>query len=161
MSTEAPVPALVLAATPIGDPADAAPRLTHELASAPLILAEDTRRTKRLCDALGVTPSGSMMSYHEHNEAQRTGEIVERTQADGSEMVSVFLPTTPNPTSGFFMIMRRDECIELEMTVDAALRYVVSMGVVAPTENRTRPLPMPMPIPGEPLPETAADQKSD
>ncbi len=80
-----------------------------------------------------------------------TGEIVERTQADGAEMVSVFLPTTPNPTSGFFMIMRRDECIELEMTVDAALRYVVSMGVVAPTENRTRPLPMPMPIPGEPL----------
>ena len=55
MSTEAPVPALVLAATPIGDPTDAAPRLTHELASAPLILAEDTRRTKRLCDALGVT----------------------------------------------------------------------------------------------------------
>ena len=81
MSTEAPVPALVLAATPIGDPADAAPRLTHELASAPLILAEDTRRTKRLCDALGVTPSGSMMSYHEHNEAQRTGEIVERIAA--------------------------------------------------------------------------------
>jgi uncharacterized membrane protein len=80
-----------------------------------------------------------------------TGEIVERSQADGAEMVSVFLPTTPNPTSGFFMIMRRDECIELEMTVDAALRYVVSMGVVAPTDNRTRPLPMPLPIPGEPL----------
>lgn len=77
-------------------------------------------------------------------------EILERTGGDGVEMVSVFLPTTPNPTSGFFMIMRRDECVELDMTVDAALKYVVSMGVVAPADGRTRTLPMPMPVPGEP-----------
>jgi uncharacterized membrane protein len=74
-------------------------------------------------------------------------EILEQVAGDGVEMVSVFLPTTPNPTSGFFMIMRRDECIELDMTVDSALKYVVSMGVVAPADNRTRTLPMPMPIP--------------
>lgn len=58
--------------------------------------------------------------------------LIGRAQADGAEMISVFLPTTPNPTSGFFMMMRRDECIELDITVDAALKYVVSMGVVAP-----------------------------
>lgn len=114
MSTEAPVPALVLAATPIGDPADAAPRLTHELASARLILAEDTRRTKRLCDALGVTPSGSMMSYHEHNEAQRTGEIVERIAA-GERVLLVTdagMPSVSDP--GYRLVAA---CVERDLTV--------------------------------------------
>lgn len=50
----------------------------------------------------------------------------------GDEWVSVYVPTTPNPTSGYFMMMRRSECIELQMSVDEALKYVVSMGVVAP-----------------------------
>lgn len=114
VSTEASAPALVLAATPIGDPADAAPRLTHELASAPLILAEDTRRTKRLCDALGVTPSGSMMSYHEHNEAQRTGEIVERIAA-GERVVLVTdagMPSVSDP--GYRLVAA---CVERDLTV--------------------------------------------
>jgi len=48
-------------------------------------------------------------------------------------MISVYVPTTPNPTSGFFLVMDRHEVIELEMSVDDALKYVVSMGVVAPT----------------------------
>ncbi len=48
------------------------------------------------------------------------------------EMVSVYVPTTPNPTSGFFLMFPRHETIELEMSVDEALKYVVSMGVVAP-----------------------------
>lgn len=47
-------------------------------------------------------------------------------------LVSVYVPTTPNPTSGFFLMMNRSEVIELSMTVDEALKYVVSMGVVAP-----------------------------
>jgi uncharacterized membrane protein len=42
------------------------------------------------------------------------------------------VPTTPNPTSGFFLMMPRSEVIELDMSVDAALKYIVSMGVVAP-----------------------------
>lgn len=48
------------------------------------------------------------------------------------DMVSVYVPTTPNPTSGFFLMMPRDQVIELSMSVDQALKYVVSMGVVAP-----------------------------
>jgi uncharacterized membrane protein len=47
-------------------------------------------------------------------------------------MVSVYVPTTPNPTSGFFLVMDRSEVVELRMSVDEALKYVVSMGVVAP-----------------------------
>jgi len=47
---------LVLAATPIGDPRDAAPRLTQEIASADVVAAEDTRRFSRLCHSLQVRP---------------------------------------------------------------------------------------------------------
>jgi len=50
------------------------------------------------------------------------------------EFVSVYVPTTPNPTSGYFVLMRKSDCIELEMGIDAALRYIVSMGVVAPPD---------------------------
>jgi len=52
-------------------------------------------------------------------------------QLDG-DFVSVYVPTTPNPTSGFFLILPRAEVVELDMTVDAALKYIVSMGVVSP-----------------------------
>ena len=45
------------------------------------------------------------------------------------------LITTPNPTSGFFLMVPRAETIELNMSVDAALKYVVSMGVVSPTDH--------------------------
>ncbi len=55
--------------------------------------------------------------------------------AVSADMVSVYVPTTPNPTSGFFLMMPRTEVVELSMSVDAALKYVVSMGVVAPGQN--------------------------
>jgi uncharacterized membrane protein len=48
------------------------------------------------------------------------------------DYVSVYVPTTPNPTSGFFLMMLRADVIELDMSVDEALKYIVSMGVVAP-----------------------------
>ncbi|MBB3222897.1 putative membrane protein [Massilia umbonata] len=48
------------------------------------------------------------------------------------DYVSVYVPTTPNPTSGFFLMMARENVVELDMSVDAALKYIVSMGVVAP-----------------------------
>lgn len=48
------------------------------------------------------------------------------------EYVSVYVPTTPNPTSGFFLMMPSCDVIELDMTVDEALKYIISMGVVAP-----------------------------
>jgi uncharacterized membrane protein len=48
------------------------------------------------------------------------------------EYLSVYVPTTPNPTSGFFLMMLRAEVIELDMSVDEALKYVISMGVVPP-----------------------------
>ena len=68
---------LVLAGTPIGDLADAPPRLAEELTGSDVIAAEDTRRLRRLTQGLGVTPKGRIVSYFEGNEAARTPELVE------------------------------------------------------------------------------------
>ncbi|WP_215406753.1 DUF502 domain-containing protein [Janthinobacterium sp. JC611] len=57
------------------------------------------------------------------------------------DYVSVYVPTTPNPTSGFFLMMKRSDVVELDMSVDAALKYIVSMGVVAPAEVVAVPAP--------------------
>jgi len=57
----------------------------------------------------------------------------------GREQISVFVPTTPNITAGFFLIVPRSETIELAMNVDAALKYVISMGVAEPA---SRPAPI-------------------
>ena len=50
------------------------------------------------------------------------------------EYLSVYVPTTPNPTGGYFVMLPKSECIELRMSVDEALRYVISMGVVVPSD---------------------------
>jgi uncharacterized membrane protein len=48
------------------------------------------------------------------------------------DYLSVYVPTTPNPTGGYFIMLRASECVELKMSVDEALKYIVSMGVVVP-----------------------------
>ena len=57
------------------------------------------------------------------------GDVKNYLQGD---YVSLYVPTTPNPTSGFFLMVPRADTVELDMSVDAALKYIVSMGVVAP-----------------------------
>ncbi|MCE1183375.1 MAG: DUF502 domain-containing protein [Rhodocyclales bacterium] len=65
---------------------------------------------------------------------QPGGDIVNHLDGD---YVSVYVPTTPNPTSGFFLMMPAKDVVELNMTVDEALKYIISMGVVAPPPPRT------------------------
>ena len=60
---------------------------------------------------------------------QPNGEVANHLQG---EHVSVYVPTTPNPTSGFFLMMPKNDVVELDMSVDDALKYVISMGVVTP-----------------------------
>lgn len=57
----------------------------------------------------------------------------------GRDHISVFVPTTPNITAGFFLVVPRSETVELDMTVDAALKYIISMGVAEPAPRRDRP----------------------
>ena len=52
-----------------------------------------------------------------------------------SEHVSVYVPTTPNPTSGFFLMIPAADVVELDISVDAALKYIISMGVVPPEDR--------------------------
>jgi uncharacterized membrane protein len=61
------------------------------------------------------------------------GDVVNHLPPD---CLSVYVPTTPNPTGGYFVIVSRKDVIELDMTVDQALKYVISMGTVPPLENR-------------------------
>lgn len=61
------------------------------------------------------------------------GEVAKYLQG---EFVSVYVPTTPNPTSGFFLMLPKKEVVELEMSVDDALKYIISMGVVAPSADK-------------------------
>lgn len=57
------------------------------------------------------------------------GDVTNHLQGD---YVSIYVPTTPNPTSGFFLMVQRESVIELDMSVDEALKYIISMGVVPP-----------------------------
>jgi uncharacterized membrane protein len=65
--------------------------------------------------------------------AEQMGELSERTSAD---LVGVFVPTTPNPTSGFIIFVPRADVIELTMTIDQAMKMVLTLGVVVPDPKR-------------------------
>ena len=67
---------------------------------------------------------------------QPGGDVANHLQGD---YVSVYVPTTPNPTSGFFLMMPKSDVIDLDMSVDEALKYVISMGVVTPAAKRRIP----------------------
>lgn len=76
--------------------------------------------------------------------ATNLGEVQGRT---GEDVVCCFVPTTPNPTSGFIIIVPKADVIELDMSVDEAAKLVMSLGVVIPTwsKQQTRELPLKMP----------------
>jgi len=72
------------------------------------------------------------------------------------EHISVYVPTTPNPTGGYFLMLPRSQVRELDMTVDEALKYIISMGVVVPRPHAA-PFPPPaIPRPGAVAPDSAA-----
>ena len=64
--------------------------------------------------------------------AFQTNVPVEVAERFPEEYVAVFIPTTPSPVNGFYFYLRREDVIEIDMSVDAAFRYIVSMGVAAP-----------------------------
>ena len=73
-----------------------------------------------------------------HAQARAIG-FVTRVLDDaegGGKIAAVYVPTSPNPTSGFFLMMPRADVVPLDMSVDEALKYIISMGVVAPPSRR-------------------------
>jgi 16S rRNA (cytidine1402-2'-O)-methyltransferase len=95
---------IVLAATPIGNVGDASARLVELLATADIVAAEDTRRLHRLVQSLNVAVSGRIISYHEHNEATKTAELLEQVRS-GKTLVMVTdagMPAVSDP--GFRLV---------------------------------------------------------
>jgi 16S rRNA (cytidine1402-2'-O)-methyltransferase len=90
---------VLLAATPLGRPDDASERLRAALATAPVIAAEDTRRLRRLCSELGVTPSGRVVSFYDANETGRVPQLLEVLR-DGQDVLVVTdagMPSVSDP----------------------------------------------------------------
>lgn len=79
--------------------------------------------------------------------ATELGEVQGRT---GEDVVCCFVPTTPNPTSGFIIITPRKDIIELDMEVDEALKMIISLGVVVPTWHKGQTAELPFEIPDQP-----------
>ena len=90
---------IILAGTPLGNVGDASPRLAEAIRTADVIAAEDTRRSRRLAEDLGVTPQGVFVSSFEGNERQRATELVERARQ--GEVILVLtdggMPTISDP----------------------------------------------------------------
>ncbi len=107
---------LVVAATPIGNPADASSRLLDELANADVVAAEDTRRLARLCADLGVSVSGRVVSLFEGNERRRTAELVEAVRA-GNRVVLVTDAGMPLVSDPGYLLVAACAAAELPVTV--------------------------------------------
>ena len=78
--------------------------------------------------------------------ATELGEVQGRT---GEEVVCCFVPTTPNPTSGFIIIVPKKDITELDMEVDEALKMIISLGVVVPKWNKDPTAQLPFDLPDE------------
>lgn len=95
---------IVLAATPIGNLGDATDRLQRLLLSAEIVAAEDTRRARHLCQALGISAPGRFLSLHEHNEASRAQEILAAAHEGATVLVvsDAGMPAVSDP--GFRLV---------------------------------------------------------
>jgi len=78
--------------------------------------------------------------------ATRMGEVQGRT---GDDVICCFVPTTPNPTSGFIIIVPKSDVIELDMSVDEAAKLIMSLGVVVPTWSKEQTAELPLKMPEE------------
>ena len=91
--------ALTMAATPLGNPGDASPRLKDAIAAAEIIAAEDSRRFHRLCSDIGVTFTGRVISFFEGNETERSQEILQYLHEGKNVLVvsDAGMPTISDP----------------------------------------------------------------
>jgi 16S rRNA (cytidine1402-2'-O)-methyltransferase len=90
---------VLLAGTPLGRPEDASSRLREALATAPVIAAEDTRRLRRLCADLGVTPAGRVVSFYDANESSRVPQLIEELRVGRDVLVvsDAGMPSVSDP----------------------------------------------------------------
>jgi len=106
---ELPVGAVILAATPLGNPGDASTRLRDALATADVIAAEDTRRTGRLIADLGIGAHGRLESFYDAVERERTEDLLQRVRAGETVLVvsDAGMPLVSDP--GYRLVVRAIE----------------------------------------------------
>lgn len=107
---------IVLAATPIGNVADASPRLVEALATADVVAAEDTRRTLDLARALGVTIAGRLVALHDHNERARADGVVAEA-AQGAVVLLVTDAGMPTVSDPGFRVVQAAVAADVAVTV--------------------------------------------
>ena len=108
--------ALILAATPLGNPADASARLKSAIADATIIAAEDSRRFHRLCSDIEVTFTARVVSFFEGNEDERTQELLAELES-GSHVLVVSDAGMPTISDPGFRLMREAIARGLEVSV--------------------------------------------
>ena len=96
--------ALTMAATPLGNPLDASPRLKDAIVDAEIIAAEDSRRFHRLCADIGVTFTGKVISFFDGNETERSEEILQYLRSGKNVLVVVEMNTRVQ----FFQLQMED-----------------------------------------------------
>ena len=74
-------------------------------------------------------------------------EALQQGLPENEEYLSVYVPTTPNPTGGYYIFVRKQDIRPLAMSVDEALKYVISLGMVAPDEHKNGKLAAPIKLP--------------
>jgi 16S rRNA (cytidine1402-2'-O)-methyltransferase len=128
---------LILAATPIGNLADASPRLIEAMVESKFIAAEDTRSLLKLANSLGIKLNARLFSLHEHNEGDRLSQILEIAKDEPVLVVSdAGMPTVSDP--GFLLVRAAVEA-NVEVTVIPGPSAVLSALAVSglPTDRFT------------------------
>jgi 16S rRNA (cytidine1402-2'-O)-methyltransferase len=128
---------IILAATPIGNLADASPRLVEAMVASKYIAAEDTRSLLKLANSLGVKLNARLFSLHEHNEGDRLKQILEIAESEPVLVVSdAGMPTVSDP--GFLLVRAAVEA-KIEVTVIPGPSAVLSALAVSglPTDRFT------------------------
>jgi 16S rRNA (cytidine1402-2'-O)-methyltransferase len=106
---------LILGGTPLGQPGDVSPRLREALASAPVIAAEDTRRLRRLCADLEITPAGRVVSFFEGNETVRLPTLLEALQT-GDDVLVVTDAGMPSVSDPGYRLVAAAVALDIEVT---------------------------------------------
>ena len=128
---------IILAATPIGNLADASPRVVEALTTARFIAAEDTRTTHKLAQALGITLQAKLFSLNEQNEGERLAQLIDLARSEDLLVVSdAGMPTVSDP--GFQLVRAATEA-SIEVTVIPGPSAVIAALAVSglPTDRFT------------------------
>ena len=78
------------------------------------------------------------IAFQTGNGGKEVNDFINKQHTNPEEIITIFIPTTPNPTSGFLMMVPRSSVHELKMTVDQGLKFIISLGVVQPGQVMTK-----------------------